>query len=399
MINPLLLIGIFLINSLCFSAASSEEMSVNDFLKPSPVTIKFKTRRGHVGEIPIKDVYESFKMDLLASKECNVASFDDDELTMTFHLDPMEVDACMRATSFGKKYGIGEPFKYLRTDISCVDEPCALAPQMSYRVTDYVEWIRESRIRVEKERETLLKAAKEYNKTASSRFAPIDKKITKSNFLEKILKKHQGLAIGERAHDDPFPKILLEKSMKQLAKIGVGAIFLEHLVFDTMADDLKYAAMNKDANQIPARIRSFVERLERNFLPGYLSLIETATNYGITVVPIDTTLSRLMGWNRYAGIENTRHRTLGMNYVATNIIKLWQAKNPDKKFIVLMGMYHASTYNDEKGRSVIGVADQLAIPKIYIDGKNPGKTYSDAKPIKILPELDGFSAVVHAKRK
>ncbi len=207
-------------------------------------------------------------------------------------------------------------------------------------------------------------------------------KVGINDFPLKSLAKYEGVCIGED-HKDPNPKRLLIEKMDKLFQKGVRTLFVEHLFFDSMQPSLD-RALKGEKKELPPYIAEYLMGLDKGFdldkSPyGYLALVQTALKVGIRVVGIDTTASYLCGVSRKRGVDCSRERYLGMNFVAGMIISRERQVPGTGKFMALMGINHTLRKLD-----VPGVAEVLEVPAVTVGKKG--------EKLKLLPQHPGFAA-------
>ena len=211
----------------------------------------------------------------------------------------------------------------------------------------------------------LISDAIAFNKIAKTAPVRIDskKQYTPDTILTELLKEHRGVIIGE-SHNQEAPKAALMDKMAELKKAGVEVLFIEHLTYDTMADQLKEVAEKK--TDFPLQISNRLDSLDYGFRivdrsHGFKALLKKAQEHGIQVIPIDTAASRLCGWDQKDGIVDQETRLAAMNFVAQGIMKDWESKSKGK-WVALMGACHATTNGKVKGMSEL-----LGAPAVIVE--------------------------------
>lgn len=172
-----------------------------------------------------------------------------------------------------------------------------------------------------------------------------------------MLKDHDGIVIGELHSDKTSKKFILDQ-METFKKCGVETLFLEHLFYETIQEDLD-AFFSSPSDEFPPILSKILEREEThpdNCL-NYKAMILAAKKEGIRSVAIDTNLSYQAGFDKSKGSEGPE-RYLGMNYTAAEIIKKEKGSG---KFVVLAGSAHSS-----KCEGVIGLREILDCPSLVI---------------------------------
>lgn len=191
---------------------------------------------------------------------------------------------------------------------------------------------------------------------------------TDEKLISSMLSQADGIIIGE-AHHERAPKEFIMQNIKQLAKEGVKTLFLEHLFYDTMQDQLdEYFQSPQD--KLPPILEAYLDYLDNGFgiqrrigedqdalLPGFKELVIAAKEAGIRIVALDTTASYQSGMTLY-GAEGSE-RMEAMNYTAYEIM---QKEKGSGKFIAFVGSAHTSTH-----LGVPGLREIMDCPSLIVD--------------------------------
>lgn len=197
--------------------------------------------------------------------------------------------------------------------------------------------------------------------------------LTHRERLSYIFSNYRGLFFGEM-HNEPFSKQFLIDHMGHLKDCGVDALFIELLTYDGLQPILDQYFNHENEPMSPI-LKSVLKVLDSEHqLTGnatYTKLIKAAKKAKIKVICIETSLSRncgaLEGFTPYAMTSSMYKRILGMNYISQQIMQLHLPKE-NRKFIALMGSYHApsSTYGQKP--TIPGLAPLMKVPYISIVG-------------------------------
>ena len=179
--------------------------------------------------------------------------------------------------------------------------------------------------------------SKEYEKKNPK--VEIQKGMSDSLLVERMLSDHEGLIIGED-HKEVSSKQFLINQMENFKKQGVKTLFLEHLYYDSMQGQLD-AFLDSPSDEFPYDLEIYLEREEIHPDNGlnYKEIILAAKKAGIRIVGIDTTVSARAGWSVRDGSSGP-DRNAAMNYTAYEVIK---KEKQGSKYVVLLGNAHSST--------------------------------------------------------
>ncbi len=211
-----------------------------------------------------------------------------------------------------------------------------------------------------------------------------------NQLIEEILIKQNfpGLFIGER-HELYQAKEFLINNMMALKDAGVKTLFMEHLCYDIIQQDLDDYKSSK-STEMPVILEAYLDSMdvgcgggigfqlrERDF--GYKAVVKAAIQAGIRVVGIDTDASYRAGYHSGWGSQGVV-RIECMNYQANKIIS---QEFCDQKFVALVGNTHVSTTHKTPGLSEI-----MGYPNIVIlDSKD--ESLSIEYGVKdLLPQAD-----------
>ncbi|PJD97803.1 MAG: hypothetical protein CK425_01345 [Parachlamydia sp.] len=203
-----------------------------------------------------------------------------------------------------------------------------------------------------------------------------------SQLAKEILEKHEGLVIGE-IHSHITPKKFIIDQMQTFKECGVTTLFLEHLFYETLQEDLD-AFFKSSSDEFPLILNKILERPEihPDKILNYKAMILAAKKAGIRVVAIDTNLSYQAGFDRDYGSQGP-HRCEGMNYTAAEIIKKERGKG---KFVLLVGSAHSSQCEGVKGMREILDCPSLIISDAVKDDmeKNVENFVGKLKKVDVL---------------
>lgn len=184
----------------------------------------------------------------------------------------------------------------------------------------------------------LLKEAEDYFNNAEIPsplcFPEIDlSAMSQKDLIETLLKKYNGLCIGEY-HDDSSPKYFLTIHMPLFKTLGVTTLYLEG--YDDCQKELDdyYAGESID---IPQTLLEKILSFAIPDIPGSyteLDVLRAAKKEGIRLVNIDSSAAR----TEVIGIR----RAAAMNYQAKLIIDKDRAEHSGGKCLIYVGSAHAN---------------------------------------------------------
>ncbi len=225
---------------------------------------------------------------------------------------------------------------------------------------------------LEEETQALLNKGKEFFKSLSPLRVDTPANITihstNQEILKSLLSKYQAIVIGE-SHPDPVPKRFIVENVTFLKSLGVTTLYLEHLCFDSIQEDLDTYFTQPSGSQMPTTLDEYLKFLDSGFKisemgpPGFLELVKSAKEAGIKVVAIDTEASYDAGYSSFGGSQGA-DRMIGMNYQCKLI---YEKRKPEGKAIFLVGSAHMG-YCD----GVPGLSEQFGFPNILV-GKGPSR--------------------------
>ncbi len=227
---------------------------------------------------------------------------------------------------------------------------------------------------------------------------PDEQQAIASEIFSSLLKKHDGLCIGEYYHSDFTPKAMAIRHMEELYHLGVRTLYVEHIYYDSMYQSL---AVDK---VIPPHVELYLRKLDcgqqvKSTRYNFLNLIKKAHEVGIRVVPIDTSVSYACGSHRKKGVKSNEERVAGMNFVATRIIEEEQ-KKVSGKYVAFMGVTHLC----EHVEGLPGVSELLRVPSLLLtDGKEEILTYNTTpevlkKPVSVFLQSKVVSRRIRKRR-
>jgi hypothetical protein len=156
--------------------------------------------------------------------------------------------------------------------------------------------------------------------------------------FKTLLQDHQGIVIGEE-HGSLSSKSVLATSMKDLKKMGVNTLFMEHLCADSHSKCLDEYMHSPKGSPMPKRLAVYLDKQTEGNIPdkkvshGFKEVVAAAKDAGMKVVPIDTAVT-------YETSEiGGNLRIKMMNYYAAEKIRLSQ---PEGKWIAFVGSGHAT---------------------------------------------------------
>lgn len=219
---------------------------------------------------------------------------------------------------------------------------------------------------LEEAREIFFNRRKALQRDAADYFANIQLTTRPSsilNFVEKVIDLEseaaliqelydtaEGVVIGE-VHAAIASKYFLMNHMKELKAQGVTTLYLEHLLLDLQASDLKrYFA--SPTNKMPEQLRKYLKNLDEGQLTDadelytFLNLVKTAHSEGLQVLALDCAASYYQQGIERSSVGETRQQM--MNYLAQSVIEQYQAKHTGK-WIALVGNSHMNQYGHTAG--------------------------------------------------
>lgn len=209
------------------------------------------------------------------------------------------------------------------------------------------------------------------------------------DILYCLLSNNDTVVIGE-LHKDKSSKKLLIDNMAQLKELGVDAIYLEHVFYDTQKE-LFDAYLASDSLAMPALLADYLHNLDNGFHLNnredfspytFTGLVVQAKRYAIRIIPIDTVASYATGsaLHMEAGSDPAK-RCLMMNYVAAQTYI--KEKNSHRKAIFFVGSAHINKTNSK----VPGITEITHGPTLVITDKNDDEKESTAEKHVTKPDV------------
>lgn len=202
-----------------------------------------------------------------------------------------------------------------------------------------------------------------------------DSSASEPELIHNLLKDHEGLIIGE-GHSSLMSKKFFLENVEKFKQEGVATLFLEHIVYDTMQDELD-AYFEQTTDELPSMLNLYLRTLDTKFFIrdenlGYTALVVGAKKAGIRIVAIESEASYRAGSSSRDGVSGSdRHKA--MNYQAHKIIKKEKGKG---KFVALVGSTHMTRY-----MKVPGLTEMLRCPHVLVakscENEAKGITYNE----------------------
>lgn len=163
---------------------------------------------------------------------------------------------------------------------------------------------------------------------------------TAAGLFKKMLRSSDGICLGE-THNQTAAKVLLQKNMAHLQKLGVNAFFVEGA---DLIDD--------------AQIQEFNAGKTNDISWAYSNdqdTLITARQFGMKIYPIDC-----------ARGNSSPSRLLNLNFATLLKVEEIKRKDPTlRKYIVWVGERHTNTAQIEK-TTIPGISELLNIPSLIV---------------------------------
>ncbi|CAI3795467.1 hypothetical protein GLGCALEP_01298 [Pseudomonas sp. MM221] len=201
--------------------------------------------------------------------------------------------------------------------------------------------------------------------------------------LQSVYENSNGLVIGE-AHNSLGSKRLLIDNMRQLRKLKVKTLYMEHYTTDFQQADLD--AFNR-SGVMPKTLDDYVT--QQDFGHGtdpagrytFRRVLIEAQKNGVRIQAIDCMASYRQVWETPVS-DVTRQQM--MNFYAHLIIEADQAARGPGKWVALVGSSHANNYHGVTGlaesEGVIGLrVEDRSINGVDVYSTDPGRDVTDTE--------------------
>jgi len=188
---------------------------------------------------------------------------------------------------------------------------------------------------------------------------------TAAELFKKMLRSSDGICLGE-THGQRAAKVLLQKNMAHLKRLGVNAFFVEgaDLIDDAWIQEFNAGKTNNISWAYPNDQDTLI----------------TARQFGMKIYPIDC-----------ARGNSSSSRLLNLNFATLLKVEEIKSKDPTLgKYIVWVGARHTNTAQIEKA-TIPGISELLNIPSLIVIQKKIWRQEAIQEETK-HPSLPGATA-------
>ena len=247
---------------------------------------------------------------------------------------------------------------------------------------------------IKEKQKALIQEARDFFNSTETTTLPkknLSQGLEPQEVLFNLIDSNNTVAVGE-LHGDKSSKKLLIDNMPQLKEKGIGAIYLEHVFYDTQKE-LFDAYFESDSLLMPEMLKNHLERLDllfhlsdgKNFSPyTFTGLVIQAKRYDIRIIPVDTVASYSTGSALHIGNEGVKdaaNRCLMMNYVAAKSYE--EGKLPTEKSLFFVGSKHINSANS----GIPGIAEITKGATLVVEDKSSKREKLAAEEHPAKPDV------------